>query len=90
MNLIKLKEHLDRFLPVYVILAMALGFYVGLDTNVKAHKESFHWLNVFVVIMMIYPMMIILKLAEMKYASRQLKQMGVALTMGLVVSPLLM
>jgi len=90
MNLVKLKENLDKYLPLYVILAMGLGFYVGLHTNVKAHKETFHWLNVFVVIMMIYPMMINLKLAEMKYASRQLKQMSVALIMGLVVAPLVM
>jgi len=80
----------DKYWPLYVILAMGLGFYVGLHTNVKAHKENFHWLNVLVVIMMIYPMMINLKLAEMKYASRQLKQMSVALIMGLVVAPLVM
>jgi ACR3 family arsenite transporter len=90
MNLVKLKNNLDKYLPIYVIIAMGLGFYFGLHTNVKAHKETFHWLNVLVVIMMIYPMMINLKIAEMKFATKQWKQIGVALLMGLVLAPILM
>jgi ACR3 family arsenite efflux pump ArsB len=89
-SLAKLKNNLDKYLPVYVIIAMGLGFYFGLHTNVKAHKETFHWLNVFVVIMMIYPMMINLKLSEMKLAAKQWKQLSVALIMGLVLAPILM
>ncbi len=89
-SLAKLKNNLDKYLPVYVIIAMGLGFYFGLHTNVKAHKETFHWLNVFVVIMMIYPMMINLKLSEMKTASKQWKQLSIALIMGLVLAPILM
>ena len=89
-RLAKLKDNLDKYLPIYVIIAMGLGFYLGLHTNVKAHKETFHWLNVFVVIMMIYPMMINLKIAEMKMAIKQWKQLSIALIMGLVLAPIIM
>lgn len=89
-GLAKLKDHLDKFLPLYVIISMVIGFYFGLHTNVKAHKETFHWLNVLVVIMMIYPMMINLRLSEMRMATKQWKQLSIALLMGLVLAPIIM
>ncbi len=90
MDLAKLKNHLDKFLPAYVALSMALGFYLGLHINVKAHKQVFHWLNLVVVIAMIYPMMVNLRLAELKNSARQWKPLSVALLMGLLIAPLLM
>ena len=90
MNLIKLKNHLDKFLPFYVIFFMGLGFYIGIHINVKRHEQVFHWLNLIVVIAMIYPMMVNLRLAEMKNSAKQWKPLTVALAMGLLIAPLMM
>ena len=90
MDYLRLKNHLDKFLPLYVILGMVLGFLVGLHINVKNYKEILHWLNMAVVIAMIYPMMINLNLGEMKNAMKQGKQVLIGLVMGLIVAPLLM
>ncbi len=90
MDYLRLKNHLDKFLPVYVTIAMILGFLVGLHINVKKYHEVFHWLNLAVVISMIYPMMINLRLGELKNSMKQGKQLGIGLTMGLIVAPILM
>ncbi len=90
MDYLRLKNHLDRFLPVYVTLAMILGFVIGLNIDPKRYKDMFHWLNLAVVISMIYPMMINLRLGELKNSMKQGKQLTIGLTMGLVVAPLLM
>ena len=90
MNLLKLKNHLDKFLPLYVTIGMILGFFAGLHVNVKAHGSLLKNLNLIVVIAMIYPMMINLKLERLKNSAKLWKQLLIALTMGLVVSPLLM
>ena len=90
MDYLRLKNHLDKFLPVYVILAMVFGFAVGMSIDVEKYKELFHWLNLAVVISMIYPMMINLRLGELKNSMKQGKQLAIGLTMGLVVAPLLM
>jgi len=90
MDYLRLKNHLDKFLPVYVILGMILGFAVGLNFDVENYKGNLHWLNIIVVISMIYPMMINLRLGELKNSMKQGKQLAIGLTMGLVVAPLLM
>ncbi|RLF82725.1 arsenic resistance protein [Thermococci archaeon] len=90
MNWLKLKNHLDKYLPVYVTLAMIAGFYVGTHTNLKPYHETLKTLNMFVVISMIYPMMINLRLGELKNSAKLGKQLAIALTMGLVISPLIM
>ena len=90
MDYLRLKNHLDKFLPVYVTISMLIGFFVGLHINVEKYKSLFHWLNLAVVISMIYPMMINLRLGELKKSMKQGKQLGIGLTMGLVVAPILM
>ena len=90
MDYLRLKNHLDKFLPVYVTFAMILGFAVGLNFDVENYKGILHWLNIIVVISMIYPMMINLRLGELKNSMKQGKQLAIGLTMGLVVAPLLM
>ena len=90
MSLVKVKNHLDKFLPLYVPIAMLIGFYIGLHINVPAHKGTFKVLNLIVVISMIYPMMINLRISELKKSARMWKPITVGLMMGLVVAPLLM
>ena len=90
MDFLRLKQHLDKFLPVYVIIFMLLGFYTGLHVNVKKYASLFKILNEVVVISMIYPMMINLRIEALKKASKSWKQLSIALIMGLVYAPLLM
>jgi ACR3 family arsenite transporter len=90
MNWLKLKNHLDKYLPVYVILAMLAGFYVGKSVNLKPYHSTLKTLNMLVVISMIYPMMINLRLGELKNSAKLGKQLTIALTMGLVISPIIM
>ena len=90
MDYLRLKNHLDKFLPVYVIIAMLLGFLIGLNIDTGKYKTLFKYLNLAVVISMIYPMMINLRLGELKNSMKQGKQLGIGLTMGLIVAPLLM
>ncbi|HII61315.1 arsenic resistance protein [Pyrococcus horikoshii] len=90
MNWLKLKEHLDKFLPVYVTISMLLGFYVGNHVNLKPYHNLLKTLNMLVVISMIYPMMINLRVEELKNTVKLGKQLVVALAMGLIISPLIM
>ena len=88
-NLVKVKKHLDKFLPLYVAISMIVGFYIGLHINVKAHASTFKTLNLLVVIAMIYPMMVNLNVERLKNIAKAWKQILIALFMGLVVAPLL-
>ncbi|MDV3103507.1 arsenic resistance protein [Thermococcus waiotapuensis] len=90
MNWLKLKNHLDKYLPVYVTLAMIAGFYVGNHFDVKKYEGTLKNLNMLVVISMIYPMMINLNLSGLKNSAKLGKQLAIALTMGLIISPLIM
>lgn len=90
MNLLKIKNHLDKFLMVYVTLSIIAGFFVGKNINVSAHKNLFKILNLTVVIIMIYPMMINLQLGELKNSIKLWKQISIALLFGLILAPLLM
>ena len=90
MNLVKIKNHLNKFLPLYVPIAMLIGFYLGQHVNVSAHKGTFKVLNLIVVISMIYPMMINLQMSELKKSAKMWKPITVGLIMGLIVAPLLM
>ncbi len=89
MNLLKLKNHLNKFLIPYVVVAMVIGFLVGLHINVKVHFHMFKILNMVVVISMIYPMMINLQIEAMGKAAKSWKQILIALIVGLVFAPLL-
>ncbi|AGB04324.1 arsenite efflux pump ACR3-like permease [Aciduliprofundum sp. MAR08-339] len=90
MNYLKLKNHLDKFLPIYVTVSMILGFLLGIHMNIEKYKGVLHWLNIAVVISMIYPMMINLRIGELKNSMKQGKQLTIGLIMGLVIAPLLM
>ncbi|NPA47501.1 MAG: arsenic resistance protein [Thermococci archaeon] len=89
-NWMRFKEHLDRYLPIYVAVSMVAGFLVGTHTNLKPYHHYLKTLNMIVVIAMIYPMMINLKLGELKNSAKLWKQLTIALVMGLILSPLIM
>lgn len=89
MNLLKLKNHLDKFLILYVGIAMVIGFLAGLHIDVEHYADLFKILNMVVVISMIYPMMINLKIEALGKAAKSWKQVTIALILGLIVAPLL-
>ncbi len=86
----ELRDNLDRYLPVYVALSMVLGFLTGNHVNLRPYHQYLKILNMVVVISMIYPMMINLQIGELRESAKLWKQLLIALTMGLVLSPLLM
>ncbi len=88
MDLLKFKNHLDKYLPLYIAVSMVAGFYIGLHINVKTYANAFKTLNLVVVIAMIYPMMINLNIERLKNSAKSWKQILIALLMGLVVAPL--
>ena len=90
MDFLRLKNHLDKFLPLYVTVSMFLGFFIGINVDITPYKELFHWLNLAVVILMIYPMMVNLHLGELRNSMKQGKQLSLGLAMGLVIAPILM
>jgi len=89
MNLLKLKNHLNKFLIPYVVIAMVIGFFTGFPIDVKAYSHMFKILNMVVVISMIYPMMINLKIEALGKAAKSWKQILIALIVGLIFAPLL-
>jgi len=89
MDLLKLKNHLNKFLIPYVVVAMIIGFVAGLHINVKHYSNIFKTLNMVVVISMIYPMMINLKIEALGKTAKSWKQIIIALIVGLVFAPLL-
>ncbi len=92
MNLKKLKEHLDRYLPAYVIGAMVLGLGIGYiyAPAVKSHAATFKTLTTVAVFLIIYPMMVNLKFEALKAAAKNVKALLLALGFNFIYAPLLM
>lgn len=88
----KLKKHLDSFLPLYVALAIVVGFLFGIKEVhfISKNKELFKTLNMIVIIAMIYTMMVGLNFSELKNSFKKKKEILVALFVGLVIPPLIM
>ncbi len=92
MGLIKLKKHLNKYLPVYVIAAMVLGLYIGhiYAPTVKKHIKTFKLLTTVSVFFIIYPMMVNLKLEALKSSIKNIRALLFALLFNFVYAPLLM
>ncbi len=88
----RLKEHLDRFLLLYVAIAMAVGLSVGLPLfhQISTIKPLLSILNLIIIVFMIYPMMVGLNFSELKNIPKMWKQFAFGLIVGLVYAPLLM
>ncbi|MGC8545608.1 MAG: arsenic resistance protein [Athalassotoga sp.] len=88
----KLKQHLDKYLLVYVGIAMVVGLAVGfpLFKQIGTIKPFLQVLNLVIIVFMIYPMMVGLNFGELKNISKMWKQFLFGLAIGLVYAPLLM
>ena len=92
MTLIKLKKHLNKYLPVYVITSMILGLLIGYKfaLPVKRNMHIFKTLTTISVFLIIYPMMVNLKLEALKSSLKNVKALALALIFNFVYAPLLM
>ncbi len=88
----RLKQHLDKYLLVYVGIAMILGLSVGfpLFKQIGTIKPFLKVLNLVIIVFMIYPMMVGLNFSELGNIPKMWKQFIFGLAIGLVYAPLLM
>ncbi|MGC9166964.1 MAG: arsenic resistance protein, partial [Thermoplasmata archaeon] len=61
-KLVKLREHLDEFLAVYVIISIIIGYILGITYPawVKANSTLINELMMASIFIMIFPMMLML------------------------------
>ncbi len=88
----KLKRHFDRFLLLYIALAMVGGLAVGVPffREISSIKAILKQVNLIIIIFMIYPMMVGLNFGEIKNIHKMWKQFSFAIVMGMVYAPLFM
>ena len=85
--LLKFSQFIRKYLPIFVSLSIVLGLMTG-----KLFSETVRSLKPYVPIplfLMLYPMMINVKIEEIKYALTSSKIVASAVLMNFVVSPLL-
>jgi ACR3 family arsenite transporter len=88
----RLKNHFDKFLLLYIGIAMIAGLAVGAPffKQIETVKPVLKLVNLIIIIMMIYPMMVGLNFGELKNIPKMWKQFLFALVIGLVYAPLFM
>ncbi len=88
----RLKRHLDKFLLVYIGIAMVVGLAIGapLFRQIETIKPFLKILNLVIIVLMIYPMMVGLNFGELWNIPKVWKQFLFALIIGLVYAPLFM
>jgi len=95
-NVMRQLSTLDRFLPLWIFLAMALG--IGLGYAVPGIKTVFNTLSIGTVslpiaiglLWMMYPVLAKVKYEELNKISGALKQFGVSLTLNWIIGPIIM
>jgi len=88
----RFKQHLDKYLLMYVGIAMIVGLLIGFPffKQIGTIKSFLEVLNLVVIVFMIYPMMVGLNFGELRNISKTWKQFLFGLLIGLVYAPLLM
>jgi ACR3 family arsenite transporter len=95
-NVVKQLSTLDRFLPLWIFLAMALG--VGLGYFFPGIKDVFNALSIGTVsfpiavglLWMMYPVLAKVKYEELGKIRGAVKQFGVSLTLNWLIGPIIM
>ncbi|MGC8544931.1 MAG: arsenic resistance protein [Athalassotoga sp.] len=87
----KFKEHLDKFIPLYVPVSMVVGLLLGLplSNQIAGSNSLFSVLNLVVVVGMVYPMMVGINMGEMTKSFRMWRLLIFGLIMGLVYPPII-
>lgn len=86
-----LHEHLNKWMLLYVVLAMAVGLAVGYPNAgwIQANTHTVGSLTTLMVFFIIYPMMINLKVESLLRAGRNLKSLTLAMLYNFVWAPLI-
>ena len=86
-----LQEHLNKWLLLYVVLAMALGIAIGHPnaTWIKANQSLVGTLTTLTVFFIIYPMMVNLKIESLVKAGKNVKSLSLAMLYNFIWAPLL-
>jgi len=86
-----IQEHLNRWLLVYVLMAMVLGIAIGYPNEswTKANKSFIDNLITLSVFFIIYPMMVNLKLESLVKAGKNIKSLSLAALYNFVWAPLI-
>ncbi len=87
----KLSKHLKKFLLLYSILAIGIGWILGLQFPdfVKANKKFLSNIITVIVFFMIYPMMINLNLGKILKVFKKPKPMALSLIYNFVITPII-
>ena len=90
MRLRSLKNHLSKYLLLYVIACMGIGVGAGYPAAgyVTAHKGVFTSLTTVAVFFIIYPMMVNLKLDSLRLAAKNWRGILLALAYNFLLAPL--
>ncbi|MCD6444882.1 arsenic resistance protein [Candidatus Bathyarchaeota archaeon] len=85
--MLKFSQFIRKYLPIFVSLSIVLGLIAGkLFSETVGSLKSFIPITLF---LMLYPMMINVKIEEIKYALTNFKIVASAVLMNFVISPLL-
>jgi len=86
-----LQEHLNKWLLLYVVLAMALGVVLGYPNAAwtRTHPSTVSALITLAVFFIIYPMMVNLKLEALVQAGKNIKGLTLALLYNFIWAPLI-
>jgi len=85
------QEHLNKWLLVYVVVAMALGMALGYPNAAwtKANQSLVSNLTTLVVFFIVYPMMVNLKVESLVKAGKNIKGLSLAVVYNFVWAPLI-
>ena len=85
-----LQEHLNRWMLVYVSLAIVIGLVVGhlLEATTKSNSGTIGNLTTVAVFFIIYPMMVNVRFEALLKAGRNLRGIGIAILFNFVWAPL--
>ncbi|MCL4396486.1 MAG: bile acid:sodium symporter [Chloroflexi bacterium] len=86
-----IQEHLNRWMLVYVVLAIGAGLVIGYPSAAwtQANQSGVSTLTTLAVFFVIYPMMVNLKIESLLRASRNAKGLSLAMVYNFVWTPLL-
>ena len=70
LKLVKLRDHLDRFLGVYVAISIVVAFIIGLRYPQPVHQNinAIKSLEMVAIIVMIFPMMVMMNVSGLAKA----------------------
>jgi len=90
-KLVKLRDHLDKFLAVYVTVSIIIGLLAGLHAGswIPAHKSLLSNLELAAIIIMIFPMMVMLNFKGLALAFKSWKMLIVVLLMNFGWGPIM-